>query len=314
MERNEQASRRININIESNDDSSSSSSQQPKEHIDITHKIRIELLSPPSEMKRGGTIRLKCSVDEPNAGVVWTKRGSKFSSRASGSATESLHTALLTIKNFQHDDLGVYICKAKSLDASKSVALKGELLYYLMSSQFGFAPNEQLLLGPDTHIESSCGGWNESCRIGEPLTIKCEITNFDTGFPELKVNEIQWKRVGVHEDLDVIKDSRPLGRKIDTSLKLTALDDSKLGNYACYVHASTGTIRHEIEVKKLDEDPSKVRVNVPKQTKKIQLVIEKSKPHFQAFQGKNEMNLGGSYQFDCVSGMTLHKLIFISVV
>lgn len=66
MERNEQASRRININIESSSSSSSSSSSidssSPREIVDITHKMSIEMISPPSEMKKGGTIRLKCSV------------------------------------------------------------------------------------------------------------------------------------------------------------------------------------------------------------------------------------------------------------
>lgn len=56
IERNEQASRRININIES------TAAMEPRQIVDITHKMRIEMISPHSEMKKGGTIKLKCTV------------------------------------------------------------------------------------------------------------------------------------------------------------------------------------------------------------------------------------------------------------
>lgn len=160
---------------------------------------------------------------------MWTKRGSKFSQRASGSATESLHTAILTIKNFQHDDLGVYICKAKSIDSrfpASTHNLKGELLYYLMSSQFGFSSSEQLLLGPDIQIEQSC---IDSCRFGNQMMLKCHIQNFDTDFPELKVNLMEWRRVDGNEseDLEIIKDGRPQGKYESAYFKSLRLDLNK---------------------------------------------------------------------------------------
>lgn len=70
IERNEQASRRININIESSAavDAAAATSQSANVDstkyifVDITHKMRIEMISSPNEMKRGGTVRLKCSV------------------------------------------------------------------------------------------------------------------------------------------------------------------------------------------------------------------------------------------------------------
>lgn len=53
VERNEQASRRININIESS---------APRYVVDITHKMTIDMVSPVTEMRKGGTVKLKCSV------------------------------------------------------------------------------------------------------------------------------------------------------------------------------------------------------------------------------------------------------------
>lgn len=64
-DRNEQASRRININIESSSSSSSLDEEAiaaTRQIVDITHKMRIEMISSNSEMKKGGTIKLKCSV------------------------------------------------------------------------------------------------------------------------------------------------------------------------------------------------------------------------------------------------------------
>lgn len=62
-DRNEQASRRININIESSSSSSlDDEAIATRQIVDITHKMRIEMISSNSEMKKGGTIKLKCSV------------------------------------------------------------------------------------------------------------------------------------------------------------------------------------------------------------------------------------------------------------
>ena len=103
LDTNQELTKRININIDA----------RPKPLIDLSDKLKIELLSKPNELTKGGIVKLKCTVDYPNVGVIWTKRGSKFSSRAFGSPTKALNTAIITINNFQKDDLGIYVCKGK---------------------------------------------------------------------------------------------------------------------------------------------------------------------------------------------------------
>lgn len=96
---------------------------------------------------------------------------------------------------------------------------------------------------------------------------------------------------------------------MESSLKLSNLDETKLGSYACYVHASTGTIRHKFELVRAQSssysaelDLDGVRVFIPRPTRKIDLVIEKVKPSSNNFMIRNEIRLGETYEFDCVSG------------
>lgn len=111
---------------------------------------------------------------------------------------------------------------------------------------------------------------------------------------------------------------------MESSLKLSHLDETKLGSYACYVHASTGTIRHKFELVRAQSsssdsaelDSDGVRVFVPRPTRKIDLVIEKVKPSSNIFMIRNEIRVGETYEFDCISGRSLisSKLIKNGVV
>ena len=130
----------------------------------------------------------KKKKDEANIGVVWLKRGTKFSSRASGRSTDSLNTALLFITNFQPEDLGIYICRAKAINPNEiNYTITGEQKYYLMASQFGMSPSEQILLNPDIEIKPICYK-SENCfkpEQGEHLLLTCTINNFGKLFLNL---------------------------------------------------------------------------------------------------------------------------------
>jgi hypothetical protein len=124
--------------------------------------------------------------DDPNIGVVWTKRGRKFSNRSSGIQTESLSIAILIITNFQKEDLGIYVCKAKPLNPSKYL-VKGESHRYLMASEFGFDQSEQILINPDVNVQVYCGEREEMreenlctnhIQHGANVLFTCNIENF----------------------------------------------------------------------------------------------------------------------------------------
>ncbi len=113
-------------------------------------------------------------------GVIWTKRGSKFSSRAFGSPTKSLNIAIITINNFQKEDLGVYVCKVKPLDPIKlKYIVKGEVLYYLMARDFGFEDNDQVLVGHDIDVKLNCEKKNncKNLKYGDSFSLSCNIDN-----------------------------------------------------------------------------------------------------------------------------------------
>ncbi len=125
--------------------------------------------------------------DYPNVGVIWTKRGSKFSSRAFGSPTKALNTAIITINNFQKEDLGVYVCKVKPLDPIKlKYTIKGEMIYYLMARDFGFDESDEVILGPEIEIKLNCNQEHNECvepiKYGDSIMLTCNIKNFGIYF------------------------------------------------------------------------------------------------------------------------------------
>jgi hypothetical protein len=117
--------------------------------------------------------------------VAWYKRGSKFTSRAVGKSSSRMNGAILEINNFQREDLGVYICRARpATNSSKQrYIIKGESHYYLMARDFGFETSEQTLYGPDVEIKVYCNQNENSCvnkaiRLGESVLLTCSVENF----------------------------------------------------------------------------------------------------------------------------------------
>ena len=66
-----------------------------------------------------------------------------------------MNSAVLTINNFQAEDLGIYICRVKTTESSRQMVW-GEKKIYLMASQFGFNKSEQILLNPDIELKVMC--------------------------------------------------------------------------------------------------------------------------------------------------------------
>lgn len=241
--------------------------------------------------------------DDENAAVIWTKRGHKFSSRASGSPTDYLNTALLSIKNFQEDDLGVYICKAKNIESSRSnYMIKGERNYYLMASEFGVKSNNQLLLGPDLSIKAYCDDeLNVKCPVSvkreQNLNIKCSVSNFDTSYEELKVKKLEWIQPGQSDAYVEQIDPH------ETTLKISNLNKNHAGKYYCYVYASTGTIKQSIEIV---PESDEFKIVYQKPTKRINLSIEKlsgdSDDDLSDEIDYSELQSGKYYQFNCITG------------
>ena len=118
--------------------------------------------------------------DDPKLVVTWLKRGTKFSSRCHGQQFNKTNRAVLVIRSFQSEDLGIYICKVKQ---SEVVDLKhnifGERKYYLMASEFGIERNEQLLFNPDIELKVLCN-LNNCIKLdsNKMIQISCDVKNF----------------------------------------------------------------------------------------------------------------------------------------
>lgn len=110
-----------------------------------------------------------------NMSVYWTKRGSRFSSRAHEEPTSKSSKSVLVIRNFQPEDLGIYICRLKT---SKFNYI-GEKRVYLVASQFrDIDTKEQVIFNPDIELKVLC----KNCSIRRPLEINCDVTNFGKFF------------------------------------------------------------------------------------------------------------------------------------
>lgn len=170
---NQQASRRIKISID----------MGPKKVKDLSSMIEVSLVSNPVDLKIGGTVKLKCIIDDFDSEVYWIKKGYKLSDRAI--ATSNDNEALVTIKNFQKKDLGVYVCKARAIDSNVlKYKIKGEASYYLMPSDFGLSSQQIGLLGPEVNLR--CVKGEEICQqnlnFGDKIELICEINEFGNFF------------------------------------------------------------------------------------------------------------------------------------
>ena len=102
----EHVSRRISINIEAAGERELS--KPPV--LDISSKLQVRVVSGPEQNRRGGSVVLRCDAasDSPPdiGGLVWSKRGSKFSPRAftlspAAAHNSSLTATILEIRNFK---------------------------------------------------------------------------------------------------------------------------------------------------------------------------------------------------------------------
>ncbi|CAF0767900.1 unnamed protein product [Brachionus calyciflorus] len=277
------ASRRIKISIDT----------FPKPIKDLSDRIQTIMLSNPTQIKLGDTIQLKCSIDDLNSNVYWTRRGYKLTNRAHETHTENPNSVILTISNFQKEDLGVYVCKARAIDSNLlEYKIKGQAMFYLMASDFGILPNEQKLLGPDIKIKCLQGKneCHKTLKHGDNVEFSCDISNYDTSFPELSIDDIKWRKTnGPVLQNYKIERLTPYQSK----LNIPKINDHYVGEYGCYVYASTGTIRQIFEITKI-LDGYKILVNEP--VKNINLTIEKvNGPE------KNDKIIGNSFEFDCIT-------------
>ena len=93
-----------------------------------------------------------------------------------------MSVAILIITDFQKEDLGIYVCKAKAINPTKYF-VKGESHRYLMASEFGFDPSEQSLINPDININVYCDNKEEdlcsnNLQQGANIVFACNIENF----------------------------------------------------------------------------------------------------------------------------------------
>lgn len=84
-------------------------------------------------------------------------------------------------------------------------------------------------------------------------------------------------------------------------MKIKNFSDINKGIYACYVHASSGTIRQLIQIQRNKNKGYEIKFT--KASKRIHLDIEE---HIHGLSQINKPVLGESYEFDCITGTMQH--------
>ena len=80
------------------------------------------------------------------------------------------------------------------------------------------------------------------------------------------------------------------------NMNIPSLSEANSGLYACYVHASSGTVRQLIRIQQNEMNNFEVKFLRP--TKRINLNVE----NLSASLNKHVAVLGESYAFDCITG------------
>ncbi len=153
-----------------------------------------------------------------------------------------------------------------------------------MASQLGFKETEQLLLNPDIEIKKLCCDQKET-------KILCSISNFDTSFPELKINRLEWK---TEDGLELNRKLFEIDHTNTTEISLNFKSDllkEKDFNLACYAYASTGIVRQTINIDKIK---NKININKPKNNF-IALTVESNQID------NKVLKLNQFYSFECVT-------------
>ncbi len=81
------------------------------------------------------------------------------------------------------------------------------------------------------------------------------------------------------------------------NMKIQNFTDKNKGIYACYVHASSGTIRQLFQIQR--SKSKEFEIKFTKASKRIHLDIEE---HLHGMSQINKPVLGESYEFDCITG------------
>lgn len=123
----------------------------------------------------------------------------------------------------------------------------------------------------------------------------------DTNYPELAIYDIEWKRIdgtSLEEDLFDVNKSE----NTQSILQISELTPEHAGKFACYVFASTGTIRQAFELKQ--KGPSDMEIIFNEPSKRINLTIEKIEKfdNYNGISQQNDLIFGDKYQFDCITG------------
>ena len=243
--------------------------------------------------------------------MVWSKRGAKLSSKVQVAYNkEDPSSTTLIIPNFNKNDLGVYICKAKTMDASSiDFVIKGESHFYLMASDFGYDPQDQIVYGPDITVKGFCNQESNMCdkplRSGDSVLLTCSLDNFDTNYPEMVVNYLVWKKA----DGSLLNDNLYRVQKIDQSqisIYIYNLGEQHAGAYGCFAYTSAGTFMKQFEIKPADDDDDAgFKLTIPKNSKKINLSIQEHDP---LNREDTRPVFNSHYEFDCISGNVFRTL------
>ena len=123
----------------------------------------------------------------------------------------------------------------------------------------------------------------------------------DTNFPQQKIYDIEWKRIDgriLHEGGYVIQKSNHTN---EAKLIIEKMSDWHVGAYACYVYASSGTVRRITEIKAVNKQGFLIASNKSSHSKQINLNIENFEHGFKNY----KPILNKRYYFECVTGKML---------
>jgi hypothetical protein len=125
----------------------------------------------------------------------------------------------------------------------------------------------------------------------------------DINYPQLKIYEMKWKKIanenGSNEKLPSIQKSN----QTHIILNINKMSQSYTGLYACYVYASTGTVRQLVEIKSMTNESThsnffNLAFKQSSNTSEINLSIENQDNSFATFSPQ----LYKRYYFECVTG------------
>ena len=118
----------------------------------------------------------------------------------------------------------------------------------------------------------------------------------DTSYPELRINKIEWKKLN---NVDFSSEETIIEKISPTQLNMNIrnFSDVNKGIYACYVHASSGTLRKLFQIQRNKNNEFEIKFTTL--SKRINLDIEERMHDLSQI---NKPIVGESYEFDCITG------------